>query len=732
MTTKIKFLICFLLFLACYQSVTLQAQFVFEYDPRLEVRKGGESLDLAWAGGFNSPQFSTIDLNNDGIDDLFIYDRATGKVSTFLREGNKWVYAPAYEAAFPNFIGWCLLRDYDCDGNKDLFAATNFGIQVWRNIIDENNGNLAFVQTYDKLETIGRSDTPTNLDVDLTDIPVIKDIDGDGDLDFLNYTPFFGLTVELNKNFAVERNGTCAEFDYQKTNLRWGNFEECFCDEYVFGNQACRTDELEHAGSAILLLDVNGDGKLDLITGDIECNNLALLINEGTNEEAIFSAADMNFPPERPVNIPTFPAAYYEDVTGDGVPDLLVAPNNFINEGNLTNFRASAWLYENQGREDLPDFKFVREDFLQHRMIDVGEAARPVFVDADNDGDLDLFIGTQGQPQSDGSFRASLFYFENTGNRTDPVFTLRSEDAFGLQQLNWRYIRPAFADLNEDGKKDLIITAYSIDTRQTSAYLFPNIAEDNSAFEFSTSNFQTLPISLRITDEVYFYDMNRNGKPDALIGSYQGALRHFENKGNLNFELKNDALGGINNDTRRRFLSLWIADLDGDGKDELITGTDNGKLLIYPDFMTQLEEQERLTPEEQIFFNPNNGRIDSYFFGRGAFPAVYEQSLVVGTLGGGLLHFSNTGRPNATAPIARTEPHLTCFPNPTSGILRLRSSENGNFQIYTTTGALLPQSYTMEANQNTTFDFTSLPKGLYLIRFKSNTGNSQTLKFVKE
>ena len=46
--------------------------------------------DLAnpWAGGFNSAQFSTIDVNGDGRDDLFTFDRTNQVISVFLQKNN--------------------------------------------------------------------------------------------------------------------------------------------------------------------------------------------------------------------------------------------------------------------------------------------------------------------------------------------------------------------------------------------------------------------------------------------------------------------------------------------------------------------------------------------------------------------------------------------------------------------------------------------------------------------
>ncbi|MEJ7662656.1 MAG: VCBS repeat-containing protein [Hymenobacter sp.] len=94
--------------------------------------------------GFNTPQFSNIDLNNDGRPDLFAFDRQTARCYTFLDvargrgAGRRWQYAPEYEWAFPgDLTSWALLRDYDCDGRADLFTGAAGGdIRVLRNVAD--------------------------------------------------------------------------------------------------------------------------------------------------------------------------------------------------------------------------------------------------------------------------------------------------------------------------------------------------------------------------------------------------------------------------------------------------------------------------------------------------------------------------------------------------------------------------------------------------------------------
>src|SRR5690606_26054989 len=116
-----------LFLLMAMPEVLAQEQLRFRQRTDIPVATPTRPLLNPWSGGLNTPQFSTIDLNKDGREDLFIFDRMLRKVYTYLavQEGGQWryTYAPEYEAMFPEELeNWVLLRDYNCDGLKDIFT----------------------------------------------------------------------------------------------------------------------------------------------------------------------------------------------------------------------------------------------------------------------------------------------------------------------------------------------------------------------------------------------------------------------------------------------------------------------------------------------------------------------------------------------------------------------------------------------------------------------------------
>src|ERR1017187_10109091 len=124
---SVSFLCCFFLLLP-----HSKAQYYPNYS--IPVYEGSKLLPLAWVGGLNNPQFSSADLNNDGINDLVIFDRTGNKFLTFINDNKRdtvsYTYAPKYELNFPPITSWALLLDYNHDNIPDLFAHTNLGIQV--------------------------------------------------------------------------------------------------------------------------------------------------------------------------------------------------------------------------------------------------------------------------------------------------------------------------------------------------------------------------------------------------------------------------------------------------------------------------------------------------------------------------------------------------------------------------------------------------------------------------
>ena len=195
----------------------------------IPVKKNtGYFYSYAWAGGMNSCQFGTVDLNMDGKKDLVVFDRVGNRIMPFVNHGTDgaidYGYAPEYASRFPDINDWMILVDYDKDGKEDLFTYSPgyAGMKVFRNV---SGTTFQFQLIISPYLTSFQGGGYTNILVTYADYPAISDLDGDGDLDILTFWGL-GAFVEMHKNLSFEKYGTYDSLDYEKVSYCWGYFAE--------------------------------------------------------------------------------------------------------------------------------------------------------------------------------------------------------------------------------------------------------------------------------------------------------------------------------------------------------------------------------------------------------------------------------------------------------------------------------------------------------------------------
>ena len=711
---KSKFLF---ILLSLFLNTISFSQINFTRDTTVSVFENSIQLQHAWNGGVNSAQFSEIDLNLDGTNDIIIFDRSGNRLSPYLNINGNFVFSPEYRNSFPSIESWVLLGDYNCDGKQDIFTYQNAGIAVYTNT---STTSLSFTLA---TPSITNTTSGQAIYVSPMDLPAISDIDNDGDLDILTFEITGGF-VHYFKNKSVENYGNCDYLEYSHNSGCWGNFYEglntytldcfnCLCPPITTGSSS-RIGK--HAGSSLIAMDVDGDLDKDLILGDVSYTNLNLLINGGTPQSAHIIMIDTAFPQNItntiPADIHIFPSAFYIDATNDGTKDLLVTTNMQNNSAN----KESSWLYQNSGTNSTPDFNFIQKDFLQGSGVDLGENAHPTFYDENGDGLLDLFVGNYGYHSYTGTPISKVAFYKNTGTIQNPEFTLQTDDFLGLSNINLNTILntpalnlyPTFGDLNGDLIDDLIVG-----DADGKIHLFNG---DGTTFNINTPNFENIDIGYYAAPQII--DVNKDGLNDLIIGSKSGEISYFENKGtqtNPDFSTEHIKWGGIDVD------SLYISNgfsspklIEINGEHHLFVGSYTGKTYLYNNIDGNING---------IFSELNTINNTVWEGGKNsvAVSDINNDSLIdiiIGNQCGGLAFFK--GDTTATTQIEEIRESFDVYPNPSSDIIYIENKKQEEIFIYNSLG---------DRVLNTKEEYINIeqfPVGIYVIKKGNKT--SQLIK----
>jgi len=700
----------------------------FENEP---IISNSKLLDMAWAGGLNAAQYSTTDINGDGKQDLVLYDRSNANINTFLNRDTFWEYAPLYERYFPDDLeGWMLLRDYDCDGKEDLFTRSPFGIRVFRNTSTGSDG-LSFELFKNIVFTEGNSGQ-INLQVNISDIPAIEDIDNDGDLDILTFDSGLGGNVEYHQNMSLETYGTCDSLEYVRVVDSWGDFQECNCLDFAFG-ETCEEKNggrlLHASGKALLALDFDDDGDKDLLYGDEDCNEVMYLENIGDKDNALIRDFTTDFPNStNPASFSTFPGSFKLDLDFDGQENLVFAPNVFTNYTGDIDFSNSNWIYRNDGTIGNPDYSLIQTNFLQDQMIDLGELAAPALIDLDGDGDLDLLIG-HSRIENNTTVHA-LARFENIGTPSIPAFQQRELDFLGFAALNIRGIRPYYQDMDRDNIPDLLISGTTQAPIQT-IFFYKNTSTNNG-LSIDIDDRVTLGLNLTTAVNIAFLDADLDGVQDVLAGTTQGNLQYYRGTGinPFTYELVQNDYAGLVSDPSRPSLVPFAIDLNDNGEPELITLDRTGKLRIFEDV--------RLSPNPAVYetvLKDGDEMATSSFGERTLLLAgdIYQSgfpSLILGTAQGGLHYLDNQ---SMDGPVVSERLSFIVFPNPAIGeseLLKVRANRPGTFDLIDLSGRVIQSDISIPGNSNFEIDIRTLPPGVYVLRGQSNGFGVQSQRVI--
>ncbi len=723
-------------------------------------RENQSEIINPWTGGINAAEISMFDADNDGEkNDIFLFDKAGDRILIFtgdVENGERiYHYRPELATSFPELQSWALMRDYDCDGKVDIFTYSPIGgaFAVYRNT--STPAGISFelaTESVLSLYEFNSSQFTSNIYVSSQDIPAIFDFDGDGDLDILTFG-VSGSLVEFHQNYSEENTGVCGLADFKLKNRCYGRFVEGGQSNGIITDPAVvsstcgfnvvdprsthpelTTGGQRHIGSTLLAFDANADNLADIVIGDVTYSNLTYLENSDRGDVLVDSVVSVvpTFPDNfggLAVDVDNFPAAYYEDVSGDGIRDLIVSPNNPFVALN----KNSVWYYKNTGADNLPVFTLEQTDFLQNQTIDYGEGSVPVIFDYNGDGLMDLVVASRGVYLGDAIFRPALSLFVNTGTTTSPAFTRVDEDWLHVADLPLglgQSVYPTFGDLDGDGDTDMIIGDSS-----GRVFKFTNSAGPGNTVDLSLSgtviaNGEDIDVGQSSTPQLY--DLNMDGLLDLIIGERNGNLNYYENTGspsNPQFSFVTDTLGGVSSIAPGYFTGSSSAMFYRfDNITYLVVGSEQGNIFQYDDIDGNIDGDFDLLSINAFDIN----------VGIQCKPFVYDLNndgipdVLSGSIGGGVRLFFGDYLLGVHS-VAFAKKAVKIYPNPVESDLKFdlptknRSRLNSSYEIFAPDGRTIDSGSLLENQLNVQY----FPSGLYLL--KLNIGNEMYFgKFVKK
>ena len=687
------------------------------------VVRNGDFMDYPFAGGMDAPQFSQVDFNRDGLQDVFVFDRQGNTAIPFVTTFHEGEFG--YEIKwdmlehFPTLQNWALMLDFNGDGVEDIFASTNEpgvqGIDVHRGRVEE--GKLAFkLMTFDLGNfdvlyfKLGQGFTP--LYAAWIDVPAIKDVDGDGDVDILSFDPG-GSYLHYFKNLALEDGLGMDTFLLDWEDVCWGKFyENAFSEEVELstspGQCASGMNNIElqprHSGSTSFAFDVDGDGDQDLLLGDLSSARIKLLINGGTADQAWITSVDDAFPSaDVPVQIPFFVAPFVLDINHDGVDDIIAASNN---TGFSENYDVT-WYYRNDVTGGVGEYHLEETALFVSEMVDYGSDAKPTFFDYDADGLDDIIIGTGGFYTTEGTRDARLILLRNIGTATEPAFEVVDEDYQGFSAFSsiptWEFA-PTSGDIDKDGDTDLLVGE-----RNGGLFFLENVAGSGEPAVFNSPVYPYANINVGTSSTPSCVDLNGDGLLDIVCGERIGNndnegrcsnLNYFQNigsPGNPQFiadpsqSPNTQCLGRVIFNTNPALpeysAPCFVSTPDGL---RLVSGSESGEVRIYKDVENAGSEPFTLEASDYGSIS-DGGRIVPALTDWDA-DGFYE--MLLGNKRGGLTLYHTDLRVMSTAVDRKNEPSVASYlvPNPTNGTVHLQIDNEeirANIQIRDLQGRLL-------------------------------------------
>ena len=339
---------------------------------------------------------SFYDFNNDGLDDLTLATEKGRKIAFYKNTGN------GFELSLPlvenkETVKQILWVDYDNDGDADLFIAAYQGV----NRLYENKGGIKLIDV--------TQESKLPLEVNSGYGACWGDFNRDGWLDLqCSFRTLEGQNRGMNRLYKNNANGTFTDVTESTGMGNEGRLP--FCSAFI---------------------DYNNDNWPDLYTANDKLTINTLYKNNGNGAfENVSMVANANLRMNAMCVNPG-------DVNNDGWIDIYISNTPIGNRFLLNNGASSSYF-------DIGFDEVATESGVGF----YGNAWGTNFLDADNDGDLDLYVSGS----IPGTQQVSSLFYENINTQYFDIPEIE-----GFMEDTVSSFSNAVGDFNNDGQADILV-----------------------------------------------------------------------------------------------------------------------------------------------------------------------------------------------------------------------------------------------------------------------------------